>query len=83
MLRKLGLRPAFIEYFRTRKGWHVWIRLRRGLDRGERVALQALLGSDPRREELNLMRVIGIRRNGIRGEWSERWNLLFRHKLTP
>jgi hypothetical protein len=83
VLRKLDLRPRWIETFRTRKGWHVWIKLTRAISRGARVALQAVLGSDPRREELNLMRVIAIERHDIRGTWAERWNLLFAHKLTP
>jgi hypothetical protein len=81
--RLVGVRPACVEYFRTRKGWHLWIRLQRPLEPAERVALQAVLGSDPRRETLNLMRVLAIRRNNIRGHWRTRWNLLFSTKLTP
>lgn len=83
VLRKVGIRPVFIESYRTRKGWHLWIRLERGIGAGSRVALQSILGSDPRREELNAMRVIAIERNHIRGHWRERWNLLFGGKLTP
>ena len=83
MLRKVGIRPAFIQYFRTRKGWHIWIRCTRALSAGVRVALQSVLGSDPRREELNAMRVIQIEWHGIRGAWANRWNILFESKLTP
>jgi len=82
LCRLVGLRPVWIESFRTRKGWHVWIRLRERLTPAERVAFQACAGSDPRREELNLMRVVAIRRNDPGPYWRERWNLLFERKLT-
>lgn len=55
----------------------------RSLSAGVRVALQSVLGSDPRREELNIMRVAAVELYGIRGPWARRWNLLFESKLTP
>ena len=68
---------------RTRRGWHVAITLRDALEPAEIVALQSCLGSDRRREALNLMRVIGLRRtHGIDSFWFERWNLLYREKLS-
>lgn len=83
LCRKVAVTPVYIESYRTRKGWHVWIRIRESLTAAERVAFQACAGSDPRREELNLMRVLAIRRHRIGRPWSERWNLLFATKLTP
>ena len=82
LCRLVGVVPIWIETFRTRKGWHVWIRLREKLTNAERVAFQACAGSDPRREELNLMRVVSIRRRDPGPFWRNRWNILFHHKLT-
>lgn len=74
VLGRAGLPPSWIRYDRTARGWHVVIRLRRRLRCGELVALQALLGSDPKRERYNLFRVLcGARPAG--------WNLLFSRKL--
>ena len=62
-LRIVGLRAENYCYRRTRKGWHVIVRvqLRRRLTPAEIVALQFCLGSDGRRETLNLMRVLSLR----------------------
>jgi hypothetical protein len=79
--RILGLRPIFIRFDRTRRGWHIVIRLerRKGKNGGftplEKVALQAVFGSDVRRESLNLMRV--LHGNGK----DKRWNILYSRKL--
>jgi len=81
LCRLVGVVPVFIESFRTRKGWHVWIKLRESLTNAERVAFQACAGSDVRREELNLMRVVAIRRSDPGSFWRNRWNLLFTFKL--
>ena len=43
----------------------------------EHVAIQAILGSDFRRETLNLMRVL----SEPRGAGRKRWNILYEHKL--
>lgn len=43
----------------------------------EIVALQAVLGSDRRRETLNLMRVM----SEFGPEGNKRWNILYRSKL--
>jgi len=49
----------------------------------ELVAFQACCGSDQRRETLNLMRVLAIRKTPITSPfWRDRWNLLFSEKLT-
>jgi hypothetical protein len=81
-LRTCALRPRFIEYARTRRGWHVVIGLREPLQPAEQVALQAVLGSDRRREGLNIFRVLSMRRKGASDFWQARWNLLFKGKLS-
>lgn len=72
--RCLGIKPRWIEYTRTKRGWHVVIEWNRKFKPIETVALQAVLGSDPIREMFNLTRVL----SGVRGR---RWNLLFKSKV--
>ena len=57
------------------------IRLTRALAPAETVAVQALLGSDSRREALNLMRAMSVSRRDPGAFWRRRWNLLFSYKL--
>jgi hypothetical protein len=59
----VGLRPRFILYEKSRRGWHVLIKLNEKLRPAAMVALQAVLGSDSRREALNLMRALYIEKN--------------------
>jgi len=73
LLGRLRIRPHWIAYDRTARGWHVRVRLAARLTSGEIVAAQALLGSDPKRERYNLMRVIC-------GARPRDWNLLFERK---
>jgi len=80
-LRFLHMRPLWAEYQRTARGWHIRIALVRAIQPGELIALQVLLGSDVRREMSNLLRVLAIRRNSIRGWPASRWNILYRRKL--
>lgn len=79
----IGLDPQWVRYDRTAKGFHVVIALpwRQRLQRAECVALQACLGSDSRRELLNLMRARSIRMHGAPPHFRNRWNLLFERKL--
>lgn len=85
VLRMVGLRPlgSAIAMERTRRGWHIIMRMRETLQPAEIVALQACLGSDRRREALNLMRALAIRKgcNGVTPHWRKRWNILFGGKL--
>lgn len=81
VLRAVALRPLWIEYNRTNRGWHAIIRLPEPVRPAEQVALQAVLGSDRRRELLNIMRVLSIRQKGASPYWQARWNLLFSGKL--
>lgn len=79
--RIVGISPRAIRYDRTHRGWHVCFTLSRSLTTAECVALQCCMGSDVRRETLNLMRVIAIREKRHPRFWSTRWNLLFSEKL--
>lgn len=74
-LRIIGIRCDAIRMDRTKNGWHVVIFCRDVFSAIEKVALQAVLGSDPKRECLNLMRV----RAG--GGKDYRWNILYKAKL--
>jgi hypothetical protein len=81
VLRIVGVRPdrqRGILLERTRRGWHVIIKLREKLKPAETVALQACMGSDGRREALNLMRA---RCHRVTPYWGRRWNILFSGKL--
>lgn len=74
VLARQGLRPVFIEYDRTARGWHGRIVVNRALTSGETVALQLLLCSDRYREGFNLHRVLS-------GARPRDWNILFEKKL--
>lgn len=76
LARTLGLRAAWVEYNRTRRGWHVLVMWNRILSPAETVAIQSILGSDQRREAFNLSRVLSGKADS-----NERWNLLFQFKL--
>lgn len=71
----LGYGVDSIRQDKTRRGWHVVIEVRRRLAPKTVVALQAILGSDPRRELFNLVRVLGLARHSM--FWRERWNVLY------
>ena len=80
--RLVGLRPVWVRMDRTTHGWHVIVRFRDRLLRSEIVAFQACCKSDYRREALNLMRVIAIRRSPVTDPfWLKRRNLLYHGKL--
>lgn len=80
----LHVRIMWIEYFKSRRGWHVRVCFDRRTTwtAAELVAYQAACGSDFRRERLNLMRVRAIRTRKLGSFWQARWNLLFSRKLT-
>jgi hypothetical protein len=79
VLRTLGLVPLRVLYRRTRKGWHVVLEHNGELSPTEQVCAQFALGSDRKRELLNLMRV--MRLPNAPKFWRERWNLLYGYKL--
>jgi hypothetical protein len=67
-----------VEYYRcdrTRNGWHVTVRVARRINALSVVALQAIMGSDPRREAFNLMRVRNLR--SVAPFWRGRWNVFY------
>lgn len=80
-LRIVGIKPKYVRLDRSRRGWHLVVALNFRLRPAELTCLQLLFGSDRRRETLNLMRVIAIRRGKLGKFWQDRWNLLFERKL--
>lgn len=80
-LRAVRVRPVWACYRRSAHGWHIIIKSRNRIHPGEQIALQILLGSDRRRETLNLMRLLSISRHGANPYWRKRWNILYRYKL--
>lgn len=60
------------------RGWHVQIRVR-PLPSSccEMVALQAILGSDPGRESVNLLRARHVDSGKVPPWWRSRWNVLY------
>ena len=81
LLRLCEMRPLYVVDVRTRKGWHRVVHLDCRLKPAEIVAAQALLGSDRRRESLNFMRILSLRRFGATNFARSRWNLMFTRKL--
>lgn len=77
------LNPEYFMLQRTRKGWHIIIVFDRELLPPEIIALQAILGSDLKREALNMTRWLGVRSkyNKLPKFWQNRWNLLFKEKI--
>lgn len=74
LARQLGAAPVMVEDRKTAHGWHRVIVWNREFSRMETIAIQLLLGSDREREAFNL-------RRAMTGTRSDRWNLLFTHKL--
>jgi hypothetical protein len=81
LLSLWGLRPRFVCDTRTRRGWHRIIGLSKALPPAERIAAQCCLGSDLKREALNLMRVLSFCRTPPNCFALSRWNILFERKL--
>jgi hypothetical protein len=61
---------------RTRRGWHVTIEVRRRVAFSRVVLVQALLGSDWKRETFNSRRAIAWRH--VPAFWRQRANVLYR-----
>ena len=80
LLRMCGLHATSIRDDRTRKGWHRTILLRETLPEFALVAIQSNLGSDRRREGLNIMRLVRTR-NRLSPFQRRRWNILYSAKL--
>jgi len=78
-LRWLRLRPVAVVFRRTERGWHMKVALTRRCQPLVVVALQAILGSDPKREVFNLLRARALPRVPV--EWRNRYSILFGRKL--
>ena len=72
----LDLHPIKSEIYETQHGYHVYVYLAENLDNWEIVAVQAILGSDFKRECFNLNR---IKREPYKNS-HRKWNLLFKRK---
>ena len=74
-IRLWGWPLEAVRYDRTARGWHVVVGVRRRLSPAIVVAAQAILGSDPKREAFNLMRVQQLRH--LPAFWRSRFNVLY------
>lgn len=75
LARILGVRIDYVRFDASHSGkWHLIVRWKARFSKLEIIAIQAMLGSDWKREMFNLYRV----RSGVR---SRRWNFLFEEKL--
>jgi len=77
LARLCGFGIRWVRIDRTAHGWHLVVALRGKLPALAMVAAQAILGSDFRRESLNLMRCLS-RPSAARERY---WNILFDKKL--
>jgi hypothetical protein len=80
-LRLVGVKARNTSYQRTRHGWHVVVDLNMRLSPAETIALQAVCGSDRKREALDLMREIALARGKYPRFWIRRFNILYKGKL--
>lgn len=73
--------PTLVRVDRTRHGFHVVVTVPRRVAPLSVVALQAILGSDHKREAYNLVRARNLR--NVDGFWRCRFNVLYnRHNKT-
>jgi hypothetical protein len=79
-VRGVSARHFWACYHRTRRGWHASFQHGLNLSEAETVSLQLILGSDPHREALNLMRAIALRKMRVPQFWRERFNILYASK---
>jgi len=76
--RVVHIKPQWIRVDRTQHGWHVVIHWNRSLNNWSILALQAILGSDWRREAMNWDRLQAERKDRFS---LKRWNILYEEKL--
>ena len=74
-LRFCRVRPVYFRLDRTRRGWHVVVVLVRRLPAMATVALQAIAGSDWKREAFNFGRARVW--SQLPEFWKTRWNVLY------
>jgi hypothetical protein len=76
--RMIGVRMTSWRCDRTKRGHHLVITWARDFEPAQIVAMQAILGSDPNREALNLLRLL----SKPEGEMAQRCtNILYSKKL--
>lgn len=83
-IRSMGpaVSVSCVSYAPTKKGWHIVVEVYQKLTPPEIIALQAILGSDRKREALNLGRWFGMKSKTVPEFWRDRWNLLFNKKIV-
>jgi hypothetical protein len=74
VIELLGLKVKYWETYRTNGGWHHYIGVENRLSDLELCLIQALMGSDFKRECFNFLR---IRSGKFAGQ---SWNVLFKRK---
>jgi hypothetical protein len=77
--RTVGLDVYNYEFTQTARGWHGMVLLCEKVAPAVEVALQAIMGSDWKRETFNLQRALVLA--GAPDFWRERWNVLYANKL--
>lgn len=80
LLARAGKRAVWLRQRRSKsgKGWHVTLQLSpRPRTCMEVVALQAVLGSDVRREACNVNRARMVDSRRVPAFWRKRWNVLY------
>jgi hypothetical protein len=77
LARLCGFKIRWVRCDRTAHGWHMVVAIQNRLPALALVAAQAILGSDFRRESLNLMRCLS-RPSAVRARY---WNILFDKKI--
>lgn len=80
VMQTLAVPVAWWSVYRTRRGWHIEVEVKRRWHPWRVIAVQAILGSDWRRETYNLRRVAAWR--ALPGFARRRWNVLFDRKFT-
>jgi hypothetical protein len=81
LARVIGITPESVCYKRTRRGWHLAVRFLETFSRIELIALQCILGDDPMRGALNLMRERQMKKVKAGKYWQSRSNILYSKKL--
>ena len=80
LLSRANVKPVALQQRRSPggKGWHVlvWVEPPPATCM-EVAALQAVLGSDPRREACNINRARMVDAGKVSPFWRERWNVLY------
>ena len=79
--RAVGAKLRKIRLDRTARGFHLILEWGRSFSPIEIIAMQAILGSDPMRECLNLARIQGMPEHGPELRY---WNILYarKHELS-